>query len=123
MKIQKEAITMISQDKSKIRKGYLGFSFSACLLSPFVQLYRKDFKGALFYFIIFWVYGQFITPYVVTNFGIYAGYFSNLLLWIFCGFTYNKVQMLILLNDHYVPQNRRDIEVLRAHGYYVQAKG
>lgn len=120
MKLQKEPILMISKDSRNTRKGYIGFSFSAALLSPFVQMYRKDVKGTIFYFVIFWMFGQFVTPYVVGNYGLYAGYFAQVILWVFCGFTYNRVQMLILLNDKYLPKQQSDVEKLQAMGYYVK---
>lgn len=113
-------ITMMNEDGTKIKKGYLGFSFTAALLSPFVQMYRKDLKGFLFYFVIFYLFGTFVTPYVVINYGVYMGYGAQVVLWILCGFTYNKVQMLILLNDHYLPKTREDMVILQRAGYYVK---
>lgn len=119
MKLQKDGIVMISKDRQKERIGYIGYSISAALLSPFVQMYRKDVKGTIFYFIIFWLYGQFLIPYVVGNYGVYAGYFAYVVLWLCSGLTYNKVQMLILLNDKYLPKYEKDLKALQEHGYYV----
>lgn len=119
MKLQSQGITMISLKDQRERIGYIGFSFSAALLSPFVQMYRKDLKGTIFYFIIFWLYGQFIIPYIVGDFGVYAGYFAYVILWIFSGFTYNRVQMLILLNDKFKPKHEKDLNSLKEAGYYV----
>lgn len=121
MKLQGKGIIMISPDAQKERIGYIGFSFSAMLLSPFVQVYRKDLKGTIFYFILFWLFGAFVSPFVVNNYGIYIGYIAYLVLWLFCGLTYNRVQMLILLNDKYLPKYASDAERLRASGYYVRS--
>ena len=120
MVFQKEPIPMISKNKEKTRNAYTGFSFTACLLSPFVQMFRKDLKGTILYMVIFWIFGQLVIPYLVYNFGPYVAYLGNAILWIFCGFTYNKVQMLILLNDGYRPIKKTDADFLAKQGYYVK---
>lgn len=121
MKLQKDGILMISKVNQKERIGYIGFSFSATLLSPFVQMYRKDLKGTILYFVIFWLFGEFVSPYVVGNYGVYIGYLSYAILWLFCGLTYNRVQMLILLNDKYLPKHEKDLKALQEQGYYVKS--
>ena len=120
MKVQGKGICMISKDARKERIGYMGFSFSAMLLSPFVQVYRKDVKGSIFYFLLFWLFGEFVSPFIVHRYGVYLGYLGYLMLWLFSGLTYNKVQMLILLNDKYLPKFADDVDRLREAGYYVE---
>ena len=85
------------------RTSYYGFSWTALFLTPFLQIFRKDLKGFILFFIVYYVYGSFMFPAIVAQSSAFIAYVTQLLLWLVSGLSYNKIHILILLNRGYIP--------------------
>lgn len=118
-----QVLTFEQTKTGKQRTSYYGFSWTAMFFTPIVQLIRKDLRGFILFFVIYYFYGNFMFPYLLTQYSEYLAYLSQVLLWVFCGLSYNKIHILLLLNSGYLPLHSQDAQFLRDKGFYVKKKG
>ncbi len=122
-----------NRQNGKIKKGYLGFSFTTLFFGAFVPLFRGDFRTFLPILFIY-LLGIYFMPYTYSNIdGMYTfsvisssteiwGVLSSVYFFLIniCGaFFYNKIYTRGLIKRGYLPMSPETRTILHHHGIYI----
>lgn len=121
--MNQRAIIFNKQGTGEQRTSYYGFSWTAMFFTPFLQIFRKDLRGFLLFFVVYYLYGAVLFPMIISQSSTFIGYLTQLILWLGSGLCYNKIHLLILLNSGYTPTLAADASFLRDKGFYIKKGG